>query len=95
MRRLYPIDGILPWALTAGCPAGEAVADANGIAHLRIADRSAGWFVAERKDPETKRTIRGETSYDLASGEDASREFTLRLAGGLQDGKRMESTKDE
>lgn len=82
MRRLYPIDGILPWALTAGYPAGEAVVDANGIAHLRIADRSAGWFAAERKDPETKKTIREELSYDLPCEEDASKKYMLRLPSG-------------
>jgi len=78
-----PLQGVTVSCLTGtiGRPVGEAVTDTDGVARFRVAARSAGWFVAERKDPETKQTIHGEASYDLAASENAGKEFRLQLSG--------------
>jgi len=76
-----PLSGVTVTCLTGkiSCPVGEATTDADGVAHLRIAHRSSGRFIAHRKDPQTNQTIQGQMPYDLACVQDASKEFTLRL----------------
>ncbi len=76
-----PLAGVAVKCLLgeSGCPGPEAVTDADGIAHLRVAAHSAGRLILEYEDPQTKTKVRADTPYRVAGAEDAAREFVLQL----------------